>query len=55
MTLAYGELAEQLPNDNCQLDADLASVVAAWHELPEAVKAGIVAMVNAAAREATRS
>ena len=27
---------------------DLAAVVAAWPELPEAIKAGIVAMVKAA-------
>ena len=29
-------------------DADLAAVVAAWPNLPDAVKAGIVAMVKAA-------
>jgi hypothetical protein len=29
---------------------DLATVVAAWESLPEAVKAGIVAMVNVARR-----
>jgi len=31
-------------------DPNLAAVVAAWPELPEAIKAGIVAMVKAAAR-----
>jgi hypothetical protein len=31
------------------VDADLARVVNAWHTLPDAVKAGIVAMVKAAA------
>jgi hypothetical protein len=30
-------------------DPDLAAVVAAWPELPEAIRAGIVAMVMAAA------
>ena len=30
------------------LTADLAAVVAAWPELPDAIKAGIVAMVKAA-------
>ncbi|MCA9280375.1 MAG: hypothetical protein H6815_05995 [Phycisphaeraceae bacterium] len=30
-------------------DSDLAEVMAAWDALPEAVKAGIVAMVRAAA------
>jgi len=29
-------------------DSDLAAVVDAWHRLPEAIKAGIVAMVKAA-------
>ena len=32
------------------LPEDLATVVAAWESLPEAVKAGIVAMVNVARR-----
>jgi hypothetical protein len=31
------------------MSPDLAAVVAAWPELPEAVKAGIVAIVKAAA------
>jgi hypothetical protein len=31
-------------------DTDLAAVVDAWPELPEAIKAGILAMVKAAAR-----
>jgi hypothetical protein len=30
------------------LPPDLAAVIDAWPELPEAIKAGIVAMVNAA-------
>jgi hypothetical protein len=38
-----------LPTDICQTDPGLAAVVAAWPELPEAVRAGIVAMVKAAA------
>jgi hypothetical protein len=29
-------------------DPDLAAIVAAWPELPEAIKAGILAMVKAA-------
>jgi hypothetical protein len=37
-----------LPTDTCQTDPDLAAVVAAWPELPEVVRAGIVAMVMAA-------
>jgi hypothetical protein len=34
----------------CPQDPDLAAVVDAWSRLPEAIKAGILAMVKAAAR-----
>jgi hypothetical protein len=34
-----------------QFDDDLAKVVSTWNRLPEAVKAGIVAMVRAATKE----
>jgi hypothetical protein len=37
-----------LHHDTCQTDPDLAAVVDAWDRLPEAVRAGIVAMVQAA-------
>jgi hypothetical protein len=48
-----------LPRDTCKTclplaaptDRDLATVVDAWPELPEAIKAGIVAMVKAAPGE----
>jgi len=40
-------VADHLPNDTCQTDPDLAAVVEAWPELPEALKAGILAMVKA--------
>jgi hypothetical protein len=33
------------------LDPDLAAVVAAWPELPVAIRAGIVAMIKAASGE----
>jgi hypothetical protein len=44
-----------LPNDTCQnppisatlADPDLAAVVDAWPALPEAIKAGILAIVKA--------
>jgi hypothetical protein len=36
-----------LPNDTCKTDPELATVVAAWPELPAALRAGIVAMVKA--------
>jgi hypothetical protein len=41
-------VADHLPNDTCKTDPDLAAVVEAWPELPEALKAGIMAMVKAA-------
>jgi len=34
--------------ENTPIDADLQAVIQRWPELPEAVKAGIVAMVQAA-------
>jgi hypothetical protein len=37
-----------LPTDTCQTDPDLVALVAAWPKLPEAIKAGILAMVKAA-------
>ena len=42
-----------LPTDTCKTDPDLAAVVAAWSELPEAIKAGILAMVKAASTTIT--
>jgi hypothetical protein len=35
-------------HDTCQNDPALAAVVDAWPKLPEALKAGILAMVKAA-------
>jgi hypothetical protein len=37
-----------LPIDICKTDPNLATVVAAWPTLPEAIRAGILAMVKAA-------
>jgi hypothetical protein len=37
-------------HDTRQTDPDLAVIIDAWDRLPEAVKAGIVAMVKAAAK-----
>jgi len=37
-----------LPNDTCKTDPDPAAVIDAWDRLPEAIRAGIVAMVKAA-------
>jgi hypothetical protein len=38
-------------HDTCQNHPDLAAVVAAWPRLPEAIRAGIVAMIKAASPE----
>ena len=37
-------------HDTCQIDPDLARINALWDRLPAVVKAGIVAMVQAAAK-----
>jgi hypothetical protein len=42
--------ATESATDALPADPDLAAVVAAWDRLPAAVKAGIVAMVQAAAK-----
>jgi len=48
---AQGKRAAQIePPLNGPDDPDLAAVMAAWPDLPEALKAGIVAMVKAAAK-----
>jgi len=41
-------VTHHLLTDTCKTDPGLAAVVAAWPELPEAIRAGIVAMVKAA-------
>jgi hypothetical protein len=41
-------LAPHLLHDTCKNDPDLAAVVAAWPELPVAIRQGIVVMVKAA-------
>jgi hypothetical protein len=45
-------VADHLPNDTCRTYPDLAAVVAVWPKLPESLRAGIVAMVKAAAGKA---
>jgi hypothetical protein len=39
-----------LPTDTCKTNPDLAAIVAAWPELPEAIRSGIAALVKAALR-----
>jgi hypothetical protein len=41
------ESSKQPKIDTAELPSDLAEIVAAWPELPEPVKAGILAMVQA--------
>jgi hypothetical protein len=52
LRIATPPVAHQVPTDKCQTDSvdpDLALVNARWGQLSAAVKAGIVAMVRAAA------
>ncbi len=43
-------VGHHLATDTCQTDPELAAVIEAWPSIPEAVRAGIVAMVKAAAK-----
>ncbi len=43
---APSRVADHLPNDTCQTDPELAAVVEAWPHLPDALKAGILAMAE---------
>jgi hypothetical protein len=40
------DVARYLPTDACEAARGLAAVAAAWHVLPEVIKAGILAMVK---------
>jgi hypothetical protein len=44
-------VAPHLPTDTCQIDPELGHVVAARPDLPEVIKAGILAIVKAAAQD----
>ena len=48
-SVTQGRLPASLP-DAFQNDPNLAALITAWPELPASLKAGIVAMVNAATR-----
>ena len=37
--------------DKCHGDPELAAVIAAWPELPPAIRAGIIAMIAAASKD----
>ena len=43
------DLPTDLPTDKCRMDPMLAEIVDSWDRVPEAIKAGILAMVKAAA------
>jgi hypothetical protein len=46
--------SHRVPTDTCKTDRDLVAVIDAWPTLPEALRAGIVAMVNAASPTAAK-
>jgi hypothetical protein len=45
--------SHHIPTDNCRTDPGLTAVIEAWDRLPEAIRAGIMAIVKAASKEAT--
>ena len=47
LRLDPGSVAHHLPTDNRPTDPGLAALAEAWPDLPEAVQAGILAMVKA--------
>jgi hypothetical protein len=49
--ISANRVAHHLPTDRCQNDPDLAAVVDAWPNLPEAIKSGVFAIVKAATRQ----
>jgi hypothetical protein len=50
LRVSRGGVSPPLPTDSCQTDPDLATINEAWPSLPEAIKAGILAIVRAAAK-----
>jgi hypothetical protein len=46
--------SHHFPTDTCKTDPNLAAVIDAWDRLPEAVRAGIVAIVEAASNSRCR-
>lgn len=53
MGAGVGEACQNLPQD-CETPPGLAEVIEAWDDLPEAIRAGILAMVKASTVEAFR-
>ena len=49
LRIATPPVGHLMATGTCQTDPDLAAVIDAWDRLPEALRAGIMAMVKAAA------
>jgi hypothetical protein len=49
-SIRHPTATENAPSNCVVPDSDLAAVVAAWPELPEAIRAGTLAMVRAASK-----
>ena len=47
LRIAAPAVSHPIPTDTCHNNPDLAAVIEAWDRLPEAIKAGILAMVKA--------
>ena len=41
-------VSPHIPTDTCRNDPDLTAVIESWDRLPEAIKAGMMAMVRTA-------
>ncbi len=52
LRISTPSVSHPIPTDTCKTDPDLAAVVDAWPTLPEAIRAGILAMVKASRLEA---
>jgi hypothetical protein len=50
LRIATPPLAHHLPTDTCQIDPGLAAVIESWNELPDAVRASIVMLIQAAGK-----
>jgi hypothetical protein len=50
LRVAAPSVSHHLATDTCQTDPDLARIVDAWPALPDAIKAGILALVQAAGK-----
>jgi YD repeat-containing protein len=44
-------VAHDLSTDTCHIDPDLREIIESWERLPEAIRAGIMAMIHAASKK----